>query len=217
MKKAILIAGGIGVTPLKAMAHRLESQNIAYELHYCAKDAACAAFGDAFDALAGTGRVYFHFDGGDPGQGLDIQALLRQPEPQTHVYYCGPGGFMDACARATGHWPDGTVHCEHFKPPLDTSGSGDKTLAAPGSFSVRIASTGQTFTVPAEQTLADALLSAGVGIETSCVSGLCGTCRLRYLSGEVEHQDFILSDAEHQQFLTACVSRGKSGVLVLDL
>ena len=109
-RRVLLIAGGIGVTPLKAMAHELEEAGIDYEMHYRAKDASCAAFAEEFEPMRASGRLQFHFDGGDPSAGLDIRDLLTTPHEGEHVYYCGPGGFMKACADAAQHWPSGTVH-----------------------------------------------------------------------------------------------------------
>jgi len=213
-KKVVLLAGGIGVTPLKAMAHALERTGLDYELHYCAREPQNAAFNDELRALAAEDRVRFHFDGGDPSRGLDIAALLRDPDDATHVYYCGPTGFMNACAEATTHWPKGTVHFEHFKPPVVAA---DPDALPPGSFMVELAKSGQRLCVSAHESLVDALEKAGVDVPTSCTSGLCGTCKLHYLSGDVDHQDYILSDDEHAEYLTACVSRGKGELLVLDL
>jgi ferredoxin-NADP reductase len=214
-KKVILIAGGIGVTPLKAMAHHLDDAGVDYEMHYCAKDASCTAFANEFEPMHASGRLHFHFDGGDPSAGLDIAGLLIEPRRGEHVYYCGPGGFMKACEAATRHWPTGTVHFEHFKAPeRPASEQAGTTL---DGFTVKIASTGQEVPVSNDQSIADALEEAGVYVETSCRAGLCGTCKTRYLSGKVEHNDCILSDDEKDEFLTTCVSRAKSQVLVLDL
>jgi vanillate O-demethylase ferredoxin subunit len=220
-RKVILLAGGIGVTPLKSMAHALDRAGVDFELHYCAKDATFAAFGDELRALAGQGRVHYHFDGGVPGRGLDLAALLRSPLADTHVYYCGPSGFMRACADAAAAWPAGAVHFEHFKPPVDAktaSGDGDSPANADeGRFTIRIHSTGASVEVGPDQSIVEALGAAGVHVETSCASGLCGTCKVRYLCGSVDHKDYILSDEEHAEYLTACVSRATSPVLELDL
>lgn len=218
-EKVILLAGGIGVTPLKAMAHALDARGVDYELHYCARDATCAAFSDELAALHARGRLHYHFDGGTPGAGLDIGRLLTKASHGTHVYYCGPGGFMKACEQATGHWPKDSVHFEHFKaperPPASSSESG--VPDASGAFDVRIASSGQVIPVRPEQSIVDALSEAGVSIETSCCSGLCATCKVRYLEGEVDHRDYILGEDERVEYLTACVSRATSKLLVLDL
>jgi ferredoxin-NADP reductase len=203
------------VTPLKAMAHRLEETGIDYEMHYCAKDESCTAFAAELAPLHASGKLQFHFDNGDPSKGLDLKRLLSETKPGVHVYYCGPGGFMKACAAATGHWTPGTVHFEHFKAP--ERAVSETVAAAVGEFIVKIASTGQHIPVSGDQSIADALEEAGVAIETSCRAGLCGTCKVRYLSGEVEHNDCILGDDEKREYLTTCVSRASSRELVLDL
>jgi vanillate O-demethylase ferredoxin subunit len=217
-KRVILIAGGIGVTPIKSMAHALEDAGVPFDLHYCARNASCIAFGDEFSTQWKHGKLHFHLDNGNPADGLDLVQLLRDWEEGTHVFYCGPGGFMKACAQAAVHWPAGTVHFEHFKAPETLPISSDTDASgALGSFTVKLASTGAMIDVPADRSITEALEQAGVHVETSCQSGLCGTCKLRYLEGEVDHQDFILSDEEREQWFTACVSRAKSKVLLLDL
>jgi len=213
-EKIVLLAGGIGITPLKAMIHTLDKASLDYQLHYCARDASCAAFTDTF---ADHAKVHVHYDNGDPAQGLDIAALLAAPDDGTHVYFCGPPGFMQACLQATQGWPAGTVHCEYFKAPVAERTDKAQTSETDGSFKVKIASTGQQIGVPADKSLIEALSEAGIELETSCVSGLCGTCKIRYLEGEVDHQDYILSPDEQSEYLTACVSRAKSELLVLDL
>jgi len=216
-RKVILLAGGIGITPLMCMVHTLQAQGRNFELHYCAKDMSHVAFREGMEVLEKTGRAHFHLDGGDPENGLNIAALLNALMEDTEIYYCGPAGFMKACANATAHWPKGSVHCEHFKAPEKPLVAGNAEDATPGSFNIQIASTGALIAVPADETIVGALEKAGVHIETSCLSGLCGTCRIRYLAGEVEHNDYILDDAERAEYLTACVSRAKSELLVLDL
>ncbi len=208
----ILIAGGIGITPLKAMAHALAADDASFELHYCAKTADHAAFREEL-SLHGK-RVTHHFDNGNPTDGLDLAALLAAPAVGTHVYYCGPSGFMAACAAATAHWPAGSVHSEHFKVP--TADADARPVLAPGSFTVQIASSGLEFVVPADRSVVDMMNENGVETDTSCISGLCGTCKTGYVAGEIDHQDYILSEDERAAFFTPCVSRATSAVLVLD-
>lgn len=213
--KIILLAGGIGVTPLKSMVHQLEAESKNYELHYCAKGPEFAAFQSELEGMAKTGKVHCHFDGGDPAKGLNIAQLLQTPQVGTHVYYCGPGGFMEACKQATAHWPADAVHCEHFKAPIqkvpaESSGTDE-------GYIVELAASGRKLTVLPDQNLAEVLQQAGAPVETSCASGLCGTCKVRHLSGQIDHQDFILDENERQSFMTPCVSRGCGGTLVLDL
>lgn len=214
----ILLAGGIGVTPLKAMCHRLETLGLPYKLHYCAKTPTFAAFKDELASLGRSGTVQFHHDGGNAADGLDIKGLLANYEDGTQLYYCGPGGFMKACAAASEHWPAGSVHFEHFKAPMS-----QRVAAAPtafdvdGPFEVEIASSGKVLPVGANQSIVEALADVGIQLETSCVSGLCGSCKVHYLAGEPDHRDFILSDSDKAEYLTACVSRCRVGPIVLDL
>jgi ferredoxin-NADP reductase len=212
----ILIGGGIGITPLKAMAHDLVAAKREFSLHYCAKTPQHAAFRDELDAF---GATEFHYDGGNPSGRLDIATLLKSHVEGTHVYYCGPSGFMAACATATAHWPRAAVHSEYFETPVSppATAPADAGETAVRTFAVEIASTGALFDIPADRSIADVLGDAGIVIETSCVSGLCGTCRVKYLDGTVDHRDFILSDDERQDHLTACVSRASSSRLLLDL
>ncbi|MDO8905780.1 PDR/VanB family oxidoreductase [Hydrogenophaga sp.] len=209
---SVLLAGGIGITPLKAMAHTLAAQDASFELHYCAKTPEHAAFKGALRALVPPDQLHFHHDQGDPAKGLDIAALLKQPAPGTHVYFCGPPGFMKACTEATAHWSTGTVHSEHFKAPEP------KVSDLPaGSFQVSLARTGITVQVGPEQTIVRAIELAGHRVPTSCLSGLCGACKTGYLEGDVEHNDYILSDEEKTHCMTVCVSRSRGPLLVLDI
>jgi vanillate O-demethylase ferredoxin subunit len=215
-QKVILIAGGIGVTPLKAMAHELEGRGVDFELHYCARSPEAAAFGSELDGMRCAGKLHYHFDDGEASNQLDLKKLLAEPTAGTHVYYCGPGGFMAACAHAASHWPRGTVHFEHFKAPGQPKRALVNAEESAGC-EVTIASTSQVIQLKPEQSLSDALNEAGVEVATSCCAGLCATCKVRYLEGEVEHNDFILSDEERLEYLTTCVSRPTSKTLVLDL
>ncbi len=213
-RHSVLLAGGIGITPLKAMAHALAAAGAAFELHHCARSPRHAAFADALRTVVPTGRLHHHFDGGDPAKGLDMAALLARPAPGTHLYCCGPAGFMQACADASQHWPAGSVHFEHFKAPAAAPTA--PTLAA-GSFEVLLARHGIRLQVQPEESIVSAIEAAGLHVPTSCLSGLCGACKTDYLEGEVDHQDFILSDEEHRHCMTLCVSRARSPLLVLDL
>ncbi|MGH8415811.1 MAG: PDR/VanB family oxidoreductase [Pseudomonas sp.] len=215
--KSILLAGGIGVTPMKSMMHALQEQGAEYELHYCCKGPEFAAFSEEMQALIKQGRVHLHFDGGDPSQSFDIKTFLKDAPDGCHVYYCGPGGFMEACKNAAAHWPSGTVHFEHFKAPVKPAAPSTSSPDLAEGFVAKIASSGEEILVKPEESLAQVLQDAGYPVETSCQSGLCGTCKVRYLEGEVDHQDYILDDAEKGQYLTTCVSRAKSKFLVLDL
>ena len=207
----VLLGSGIGITPIKAMAHTLTAQGASFELHYCARSPRKAAFAEALRALVPPGKLHFHFDDGVPSQGLNIAGLLGQQPGGAHLYFCGPGGFMKACAAASAHWAPNSVHCEYFKapnPPPD--------IAADASFDVRLLRKGITVSVPPEQSIVRAIELAGHRVPTSCLAGLCGTCKVNYTEGEVEHNDYILTDEEKSRCLTLCVSRSRSPLLVLD-
>ena len=116
-ERHLLIAGGIGITPIMAMIAELRSRRAEFRVHYCTRSPDETAFLDDLAVLAALGRVQFHHDGGDPAKGLDIAATLRECRPGTHLYCCGPDGMMAAAAAAAVHWPPGAVHFEFFSGP----------------------------------------------------------------------------------------------------
>jgi vanillate O-demethylase ferredoxin subunit len=212
--RSLLLAGGIGITPILCMAERLAIFGEAFEMHYCTRSRERTAFRDRIEASSFAGHVHFHFDDGGPEQRLDLAGLLEQPAAGTHLYVCGPKGFMDAVletARARG-WPADRVHYEFFA--SDVVQREDD-----GSFQVKLASSGKLVLVPKDTTVIQALAEAGIEVQTSCEQGVCGTCLTRVLEGEPDHRDVYLSpdeQAANDQFLPCC-SRSKSPLLVLDL
>lgn len=211
---SLLLAGGIGVTPILCMAERLAVIGASFEMHYCTRSQERTAFYERIKQSAYAERVHFHFDAGDPTQKLALQALLSDAPPHTHLYVCGPAGFMDAVlsgARAQG-WPEEQLHYEFFAGAV-TSSAEDR------SFQVTLASSGRVITIPAETSVVAALLQAGIEIPVSCEQGVCGTCLTRVLQGQPEHKDMYLTpeeQARNDQFLPCC-SRARSSMLVLDL
>ncbi|SAL45610.1 ferredoxin [Caballeronia cordobensis] len=215
---SILFAGGIGITPLLAMAEHLAAAGASFELHYCVRDRSRAAFIERLDAPALQGRAFFHVDAKEGGPALDVSCALGAPEPGKHLYVCGPGGFMThvlTTAQRAG-WDDAHLHREYFSaPPAGASDSASPREA----FSVRLANSGRVIPVGASQTVVEALAAHGVHIETSCEQGVCGTCLTRVIAGEPDHRDLYLTDAEraeNDQFLPCC-SRSCTPELVLDL
>jgi len=208
----LLIAGGIGVTPLMSMAYRLQMLGADFALHYCTRDAAQTAFRGPLAEDAVAPHVHMHHDGGVPGRGLDVVALLSDVAPGTHVYCCGPAGLMAAVKAASAHWPAGQVHFEHFAAPVASTVAGGSAV-----FEVEIASTGAVYPVPPDRSILSVLLDQGVLVDSSCEAGVCGTCTTRYLSGEPDHRDFVLSEAEQREHVMVCVSRARSPRLTLDL
>ena len=116
-ERHLLIAGGIGITPIMSMIAELRRRQAEFHLYYCTRSPEETAFLDDLAVLAAQGRVQFHHDGGNPANGLDLVAALRDCRPGTHLYYCGPAGMMAAAATASAHWPTGTVHFEFFAGP----------------------------------------------------------------------------------------------------
>ncbi|MBX9958544.1 MAG: PDR/VanB family oxidoreductase [Burkholderiaceae bacterium] len=213
-KKHLLLAGGIGVTPILCMAERLANTGGDFAMHYATRAPERTAFRQRIAASAFAARVQFHYDNGDAAQKLDLQALLSQPEAGTHLYVCGPKGFMDAVlntARAAG-WPEAQIHYEFFGAEVAKSDSD-------ASFEIKLASSGRIVMVPKDQTVVQALAAAGVDIMISCEQGVCGTCLTRVLEGVPDHKDSYLTPEEqaaNDQF-TPCCSRSKTPQLVLDL
>lgn len=212
---AILLAGGIGITPILAMAEELHRAGRSFAMHYSCRTPARAAFVDRIRNSGWADQAQFHFDDGPPDQRLDLAALLGDPAAGTHFYVCGPQGLIDA-ALATANdagWADANLHREYFGLAPDTVDlTGD-------CFRVRVASTGQVFDIGDHDTIADVLNRNGVKVEMSCEQGVCGTCLTRVISGTPDHRDMFLSPAEQaaNNVMMVCCSRAKSAELELDL
>lgn len=211
--RSVLLAGGIGVTPLLAMAERLTQLQADFEFHYCARTLERMAFRDRILASGFAERTQFHLDDGAEAQRLKLDAVLAKPDADAHVYVCGPAGFIDYVlggARSLG-WREGQLHREYFTVDAEPEMGGDV-------FQVKIASTGQVLTIPEDRSVVEVLKDAGIEVTVSCEQGVCGSCLTGVLEGELEHRDLFMTDKEHaegKQF-TPCCSRGK-GLVVLDL
>jgi len=213
-RRTLLLAGGIGVTPILSMAEALAAKGADFEMHYSARSPERAAFRERIGACGFVGRVHFHYDSGDAARKLDLATLLAAPQPGTHLYVCGPQGFIDhvlGSAKALG-WTPAQLHVEYF---------GAAAVAASGdqAFDVRLASSGKVVTVPAGQSVIQVLAAQGVAIPYSCEEGVCGTCLTRVLEGVPDHRDMYLTEEEqaaNDQF-TPCCSRARTPLLVLDL
>lgn len=207
---SVLVGGGIGITPMIAMAHALHAAGRSFELHYCTRARAHAAFVEELSAAPFGERVRLYHDDGDTR--FAPSTALPAPAPGTHLYVCGPNGFMDwviGAATAAGHAPD-HVHREYFSVEVDTTG---------GAFEVELAQSGQVVQVAQGQTIVAALQTIGVRIQVSCEEGVCGTCLTTVLAGVPDHRDVYLTDeekADNDQILLCC-SRARSPRLVLDL
>jgi phthalate 4,5-dioxygenase reductase subunit len=209
-EKFLFVAGGIGITPVLSMMRQLKaSGNDDFKLIYCTRDPESTAFLDELNGPEFGKHVQVHHDHGDLDNALDFWPVFEKPN-KAHVYCCGPKGLMESVADMSGHWPSGSVHFESFG--VDASAS-----AANTAFKVRLEKIGKTLDVAANQSILEALRSAGLTIPSSCESGTCGSCKTRLLAGEAEHRDMVLHDEEKEDHIMVCVSRAKSPELVLDL
>ncbi|XYJ08227.1 PDR/VanB family oxidoreductase [Telluria sp. B2] len=211
-RRYLLFAGGIGVTPILCMAERLAQLEADFTMHYCTRAPERTAFRERLAGSCFANRVRFHFDAGTEPR-LDIAAALDAATPDTHLYVCGPAGFIEAVTSAAGRqgWSGERVHVEHF-------GAAPAADAGAAPFEVKIASTGQVCRVGPGLSVTRALEEQGIVIPVSCEQGVCGTCVTRVLQGAIEHRDQYFTDEEralNDQF-TPCCSR-EQGMLVLDL
>lgn len=212
-KRHLLLAGGIGVTPMMAMIATLEARGADWRMHYCTRSAEKTAFCDRLQPFVAAGKVVLHHDGGNPKKGLDISTTLKDVEPGTHLYYCGPSGFMAAVAQAAKHWPDGSVHFEFFNSPP----ARPVETRANTPFQVKLKSTGEVLDIPADKSIVQVLRDKGHAIDTSCEEGYCGTCMTRYVEGKPEHRDTVLDADDRAQYVLICCARSNTPMLVLDI
>lgn len=208
--ESLLLAGGIGITPLLCMAERLSAVGAPFRLHYCTRDPARTAFRNRIAGSAFAGVTSFHFDDGPGSQRLDPRALFASAAPASEIYVCGPPGFIawiDAAAVAAGIGAE-RVHREYFaSAPVDTDGD--------RAFQLRLASSGLTIDVGADESAAAALARHGIEIAVSCEQGICGTCVTRVIEGEPDHRDMLMIDSNEE--FTPCCSRALTPLLVIDL
>jgi vanillate O-demethylase ferredoxin subunit len=212
--RVVLMAGGIGITPILCMAEHLATTSTPFELHYCTRSRARAAFLERITRSPFSNWTRFYFDDASGSLSLDLNETLKQPGPGDHLYVCGPNGFIEAVLgeAVRARWRHEQLHKEFFTPTADPPRADD-------AFEVEIASTGTRFTVPANRSVLDVLLANGIEIPMSCEQGICGACVTGVLNGVPDHRDMFMTDEEHarsDQF-TPCCSRAKSELLVLDL
>lgn len=216
----VLVAGGVGITPIRSMIHRLEAIGARFRLIYCTRTAADTAYRAELLDRHGP-RLRLHHDEGDASRSLDLAAALRDRPDGAHVYVCGPRGLIGAARAATAHWPADTVHVELFASPAPAP-AGPAPAAAAGAdrpFEVVLARSGRTLHVPADQSILEVMLAAGVKAPYVCREGWCGNCETVLLGGKADHRDDILEDDQKaaQDTIHVCVSRAMPGEqLVLD-
>lgn len=205
--RAIFIAGGIGITPVMTMARRAKALGIPYELHYSGRARSTMAYLEELRAEHGA-ALHAHI--AQEGGRADYAALLAQPQDGVRIYACGPERLLAAletvCADAG--WPEDALRVEHFH--LAQGGlDPDKEQA----FEVELKDSGLTLQVPPTQTLLDTLRAANVDVPSDCGEGLCGSCEVHVIEGDIDHRDVVLTRSERQENrkMMACCSRASAG------
>jgi tetrachlorobenzoquinone reductase len=209
---SVLIAGGIGITPIWCLVQRLVELGRSWELHYSARTHAAAAFLEPITALQAVNpqRVVLNFDFEPGGKPLDLAAIVNRAGDDAHLYCCGPTGMLEAFERAAKVRPRERVHVEYF--------SAKEALAKGGGYTVVLAKSNVKVFVNEGESILDALRGAGVDAPFSCTEGVCGSCEMRVLEGIPDHRDMVLNDAERaaNKSMMICCSGAKSETLVLD-
>jgi ferredoxin-NADP reductase len=210
---SVLIAGGIGITPLWSMLQRLESLGRSWELHYCARTSKHAALMEQISTVSkdAASRVHFNFDHEPGGKVLALDQVIDPQPADTHFYCCGPIPMLEAFENASAQRPAECVHVEYF--------SSKEPQAMEGGFVVELARAGRSITIAPGKTILQVLLDAGIDVPYSCMQGVCGSCETRVLDGMPDHRDLVLSKEEHARnaSMMICCSGCKGSKLVLDL
>ena len=211
--QALLLAGGIGVTPLYSMARHLLAEDRRFALHYFVRSLEHAAFRDTIQGEAWSGKCHLYPGLQPPALRETLTELLSDRKAGTDLYICGPVLFMRMATQVADElgWPATAIHLEHFGPV--------ETPTAPGEtgFEVVLALSDKTLWVPPGRTIASVVTEAGVDLELSCEQGLCGTCVTRYTEGTPDHRDTYLTEEQRGSEIALCVSRSRSPRLVLRL
>jgi tetrachlorobenzoquinone reductase len=210
---SVLIAGGIGITPLLSMIRRLETLGRSWQLFYAARTRLSAAFLDELNTLRPNVHLNLHinFDQESSGRMFDLSAIIETVPADTHIYCCGPVPMLEAFEAVTTGRPTSQVHVEYFK--------AREKPAAEGGFVVKLARSNRTIVVKPGKTILDALLDAGIAANYACAEGVCGTCETKVIEGIPDHRDLFLGKEEQaaNKTMMICCSGSKSTTLVLDL
>lgn len=204
----VLVAGGIGITPIWCMAQRLIAKGEPWTMYYSCRERKEAAF---LSSLENRPEVNLHFDAESAGAFLDLNAIVASAPKGAHFYCCGPTPMLKAYEEATANVPEGHMHVEYF--------TAAEEAATEGGYSVVLQRSGQEFSIPEGKSILQVLRDAGLDVTYSCEEGVCGACETAVISGAPDHRDNILTDREREESKTMmiCCSGSKSAKLVLDL
>jgi tetrachlorobenzoquinone reductase len=204
----VLLAGGIGITPIYSMVKRLIERGRPWELYYSCRTRLDAAF---LEELAQHSSAHFHFDDEEGGRFLNVAAIIEKLPRFSHLYCCGPAPMLAAFEAATTHWPPGQVHVEYFTPKF--------AAAQEGGYIVELARAKRELVIPPGKSILQAVREAGIEVPHSCEEGVCGACETRVISGIPDHRDTILTESERKANATMmiCCSGSKTPRLVLDI
>lgn len=209
---SVLIGGGIGITPLITMAYQLLAEGQSFELHYCGASPERCAFVEEIQQGELAKFTKFHFKSEGASHREFFASAIQEIDPHSHIYTCGPNGFMDWVINLaqTQHFATDQIHKEYFQVETDTAGD---------AFEVVAQRSGKTIQVASEETIIQALAREGIKIEMSCEQGVCGTCMCDVIEGEPDHRDVYFTDEEKEsnEQILVCCSRSKSARLVLDI
>ena len=208
-KKHLFIAGGIGITPIMSMLHELLAEGVEdFKLIYLVRTPEEVAFSEMLSSDEFAKKVIIHYSQG--GKRYDLWKWLEKTVNGMHIYCCGSLDLMDSIRDMTGHWPIQNIHFESF-------GADTKPHPDDQPFSLKLKQSGKVIEVGAKQTILDALRKENIHVPSSCESGTCGSCKLVYTAGDVDHRDLVLMDDEKQKNIIVCVSRSKSPCLEIYL
>ena len=204
----LLVAGGIGITPILAQAQRLARLGKRFRLVYLTRSPEDTAFADVLAGERFAGKVTIHHDGGDAASAFDLWPLLEKPNG--HLYCCGPRGLLESVRDMTGHWSPQAVHFESFVDAAAAARPEDKP------FTVKLARSGDCIEVAPGASILEAMRARGHDAPSSCESGTCGTCKTRLLEGTADHRDLVLMDDERAGWIMICVSRALTPAITID-
>lgn len=206
-----LMGGGIGVTPMIAMAHRLHAINGRFELHYSGRSRDAMGFLDELADYPWADSVQLHVSS-ETGR-ADFGSILRH-QAGAHAYTCGAEPYMKSVteAAATAGFTEEQIHLEYFSVP-------EVPDYVNHPFTLRLQRSGRELSVPADRSAADVLIENGIHVDLKCADGICGVCKCGLVSGAVEHRDHVLSGKQRANRMILCQSRAADdqGVITIDL